>query len=277
LFVFFNFYSGGAHLGLLLEFSLPASAFASMALREILNLGLHNVQKQKQLYRNQERPSPLAANEINELQIKETHENPCRISEQPLSEMKNNPASTTSEFCPTLPLGKVKLESGTIEKQPSMDSLVGQPPQPIPCPPPTSEYQLQEIPKEEQVTIRNVPPATKKPLEEPQVKKEPAANERPSTITKHSSEDLQTNRVVVERSTSNLMPPSPPLSVNESLEEPQTKCIKQEPGISRTRSSTLIESCAEEPAKKKIKADPDAKPSNFKSIIYIDLASDEDD
>jgi hypothetical protein len=109
------------------------------------------------------------------------------------------------------------------------------------------------------------------------VKKEPAANEQPSTITKHSSEELQTNRVVVERSTSNLMPTSPPLSVNESLEEPQTKCIKQEPGISRTRSSTLIESCAEEPAKKKIKADPDAKPSNFKSIIYIDLASDEDD
>ena len=236
-----------------------------MALREILKLGMDIVQKQKQLDRSQERPSPLAANEINELQIKETHENPCRISEQPLSEMKNNPASTTSEFCPTLPLGKVKLESGTIEKQPSMDSLVGQPPQPIPCPPPTSEYQLQEIPKEEQVTILI------------QVKKEPASNERPSTITKHSSEELQTNRVVVERSTSNLMPPSPPLSVNESLEEPQTKCIKQEPGISRTRSSTLIESCPEEPAKKKIKADPDAKPSNFKSIIYIDLASDEED
>jgi hypothetical protein len=233
-----------------------------MALREILNLGMHNVQKQKQLDRSQERPSPLEANGINEPQIKETYENPCRINGKPLSEMKNNPASTTSEFCPALPLRKVKLESGTIEKQPLMDSLVGQPPQPIPCPPPTSEYQLQEIRKEEQVTIRT------------QVKKEPPAKERPSTITKDSSEELQKNRIVVEGSLSNQMPQ---LSVNDCLDEPQQKCVKEEPGISRTRLSTPIESCVEEPAKKKIKADPDAKPSNFKSIIYIDLASDEDD
>jgi hypothetical protein len=68
----------------------------------------------------------------------------------------------------------------------------------------------------------------------------------------------------------------PQLSVDEILKEPQTKCIKEEPGIRRTRSSTLIESCDEEPAEKKIKADPDAKPSNFKSIIYIDLVSDEE-
>nr|CAH0108172.1 unnamed protein product [Daphnia galeata] len=52
----------------------------------------------------------------------------------------------------------------------------------------------------------------------------------------------------------------------------------QLPDISRTRPST-IKACIEEPLKKKIKADPDAKPSNlsnFKSIIYIDLSSDEE-
>jgi hypothetical protein len=64
-----------------------------------------------------------------------------------------------------------------------------------------------------------------------------------------SSEELQKNRNVAELSMSNQMPQ---LSVNESLEEPQTKCIKEDPGISRTRSSTFIESCVEEPAKKKI-------------------------
>ena len=71
----------------------------------------------------------------------------------------------------------------------------------------------------------------------------------------------------------------PQLKVNECLNEPQTKYVKQEPGISRTRPST-IKACVEEPLKKKIKTDPDAKTSNlsnFKSIIYIDLSSNEED
>ena len=63
-----------------------------------------------------------------------------------------------------------------------------------------------------------------------------------------SSEELQKNRNVAESSLSN---PIPQLSVNECLDESQTKCVKEEPGIRRTRSSTLIESCIEEPAKKK--------------------------
>ncbi len=191
-------------------------------------------------------------------------DNLCRINEQPVSEINNSVLHSSS------PLRKIKLESGTLDKQPSMGSLVEQP---IPCPPSTSECQPKEIPLEKTVTIQNLQPATKKPFEEPQVKKEPAANEQPAAITKDSSEELQKNRSVLELSTSNQMLQ---LIKNESLEETQTKCVIEEPGIRRTRSSTLIESCTEEPAEKKIKADPDAKPSNFKSIIYIDLALDEE-
>jgi hypothetical protein len=75
----------------------------------------------------------------------------------------------------------------------------------------------------------------------------------------------------------------PQLIENECFDETQTKCVKEEPGINRTRPSTFIESCAEEPAEKKIKADPEAKQkefpskvSKFKSIIYVDLSSDEE-
>ena len=174
-----------------------------------------------------------------------------------------------------LKVDRDKTESGTLGKQPSIDSLVEQP---IPCPSSTSEsIQPKEIPLEKTGTIQNLPPATKKPLKETQVKKEPAANERPASNTKDSPEELQKNRSVLEISTSNLMPQ---LSVNECLQGTQTKCVKEELDIRRTRKSTLIKSCAEEPAEKKIKADPDAKPSKlskFKSIIYIDLLSDEED
>jgi hypothetical protein len=176
-------------------------------------------------------------------------DNLCRIDEQPVSEINNSVLHSPS------PLRNIKLESGTLDKQPSMDSLVEQP---IPCPPSTNECQPKESPIEMTDTIQNLQPATKKPCEEPQVKKEPAANEQPAAITKDSSEELQKNRSVLESCTSNQMPQ---LIKNESLEEPQTKCIKEEPGISRTRSSSLIDSCVEEPAIKKIKADTDANPS----------------
>jgi hypothetical protein len=173
-----------------------------------------------------------------------------------------------------LKVDRDKAKSGTLGKQPSIDSLVEQP---IPCPPSTSECQPKENMLEKTATIQNLPPATKKPFKETQLKKEPAANERPASNSKDSPEDLQKNRSVPEISTSNLMPQ---LSVNEGLQETQTKCVKEELGIRRTRKSTLIESCAEEPAEKKVKADPDTKPSKlskFKSIIYIDLLSDEQD
>ena len=108
--------------------------------------------------------------------------------------------------------------------------------------------------------LRKIKLATKKPSKDPQVNKEPEANVRPASITKDSPEELQKNRSFLERSTSNQMSQ---LSVNEILDEPQTKCIKEEPGIIGTRSSTPIKSCVEEPAKKKIKADLDANPSKL--------------
>ena len=134
-------------------------------------------------------------------------------------------------------------------------------------------------PKKAKAVSKKAPAAaTRKQMKETHVKKEPAANERPAAITKDSSEELQKNRIIVESS-----PSMPQLIENECFDETQTKCVKEEPGINRTRSSSLIESCAEEPAEKKIKADPEAKQkefpskvSKFKSIIYVDLSSDEE-
>jgi hypothetical protein len=186
-------------------------------------------------------------------------DNLCHIDEQPVSEINNSVLHSPS------PLRKIKLESGTFNKPPSMDSLVEQS---IPCAPSTSESQTKEIPLEMTETIQNLQPATEKSSEDPQVKKEPTANVQPVLITEHSSEELQKNRSVLQRNTLNQMPQ---MRVNEILEQEE----EEEPCISRTRSSTLIESCVEESAKKKIKADPDAKPSKFKSIIYIDLSSEE--
>ena len=136
-------------------------------------------------------------------------------------------------------------------------------------------------PKKAKAVSKKAPAAaTRKQTKKTQVKKEPAANEQPAAITKDSSEELQKNRIIVESSPSNQMPQ---LIKNECFDETQTKCVKEEPGINRTRSSTFIESCAEEPAEKKIKADPEAKQkefpskvSKFKSIIYVDLSSDEE-
>jgi hypothetical protein len=65
-----------------------------------------------------------------DLQMKmETNDNLCRISALLVSEINNSVlgSPSTSELCPALPLAKIKLESSTIEKNPSlsMDSFGG--------------------------------------------------------------------------------------------------------------------------------------------------------
>jgi hypothetical protein len=256
-----------------LEFNLPTFAFASMALREMLKMNITNTNENNQLNRSLKRP--LAAKEIiiNQPQIQKTDENPCRIT-APTPETNNfflgsRAGSATSELSQTSPLKKIKLESDTVDKQPPINSSVEQP---TSCPSSNSESQL-NLPLEQTATIENLPSSSPEKFQKLKVKLEQENFQQSSTITKDSSANPLKNRSVAELSLSNQMPQ---LSVDEILKEPQTKCIKEEPGIRRTRSSTLIESCDEEPAEKKIKADPDAKPSNFKSIIYIDLVSDEE-
>jgi hypothetical protein len=254
-----------------LEFNLPTFAFASMALREILKMDITNTYEDNQLDRSLKRP--LAAYEIiiKQPQIKKTAENPRRIT-APTPETNNfflcsRAASATSELSQASPLKKINLESDTVDKQPPINSSVEQP---TSCPSSNSESQL-NLPLEQTATIENLPSSSPEKFQKLKVKLEQENFQQSSTITKDSSANPLKNRSVAELSLSNQMPQ---LSVDEILKEPQTKCIKEEPGIRRTRSSTLIESCAEEPVKKKIKADPDAKPSkvsNFKSIIYIDL------
>jgi hypothetical protein len=164
-----------------------------------------------------------------------------------------------------------KVKPVAANKEPSINSSVEQPA--TSCPLSNSESQL-NLPLEQPAAIENLPSSSPEKFQQLKVKLEQENFQQSSKITKDSSEDPLKNRSVAELSLSNQMPQ---LSVDEILKEPQTKCIKEEPGIRRTRSSTLTESCDEEPAEKKIKTDPDAKPSNFKSIIYIDLASDEED
>jgi hypothetical protein len=153
LFILLTFYSG-AHLGVLLEFDLPAFGFASMALREILKMDkneetLKNPTPLREL--NQKRPA------ANALQIKETNDNPCpikTISEHPVSEIENCglDSPSTSGLCQASPPRKIKLESGALDKHLSMDSPLEQP---TPCPSSTSESQLNRITPEEHVTIQN--------------------------------------------------------------------------------------------------------------------------
>jgi hypothetical protein len=153
LFILFIFYSG-AHLGVVLEFDLPAFGFASMALREILKMDkneetLKNPTPLREL--NQKRPA------ANDLQIKETNDNPCpikTISEHPVSEIENCglDSPSTSGLCQASPPRKIKLESGALDKHLSMDSPLEQP---TPCPSSTSESQLNRITPEEHVTIQN--------------------------------------------------------------------------------------------------------------------------
>ena len=153
LFILFIFYSG-AHLGVVLEFDLPAFGFASMALREILKMDkneetLKNPTPLREL--NQKRPA------ANDQQLKETNDDLCpikTISEHPVSEIENSglDSPSTSGLCQASPPSKIKSEPGTLDKHLSMDRPVEQL---IPCPPSTSESQLNTITPEEPVTIQN--------------------------------------------------------------------------------------------------------------------------
>ena len=134
LLVLFLPYSG-AYLGLVLQFNLPAFASVSMALREILKKDINEATVENQnlwsgLCTNQKRPVGK------DLQIKETNDNLCRISALPVSKINN---SLLGFYSP-------------LDKQPSRDNLVEQP---IPCPPSTSESQLNTITPDEPVTIQN--------------------------------------------------------------------------------------------------------------------------
>jgi hypothetical protein len=278
LFLFFS--ADGEYLGLVLEFNLPTFAFASMALREMLKRDITNTYEENQLDRSLKRPLPANEIIINQPQMKKTDENPGRIT-APTPETNNfflgtRPAAATSELSQTSPLRKINLESDTVEKPSSTNSSVELP---TPCPSSNSESQL-NLPLEQPVTIDNLPSSSREKFKQFKAKWEQENFKHSSTTTKDSSEELQKNRMVLERSTSNQMNQ---LTVNECINESQTKCVKEEPGISRTRKSSLSESCAEEPAGKKIKTDPDAKQkefpskvSSFKCIIYIDLSSDEE-
>ena len=251
-----------------------------MALREMLKMNIMNSHERNQLDRSLKQP--LAAKEIiiNQPQIQKTDENPCRIT-APTPETNNfflgsRAGSATSELSQTSPLKKIKLESDTVNKQPPINSSVEQP---TSCPSSNSESQL-NLPLEQTATIENLPSSSREKFKQFKAKWEQENFKHSSTTTKDSSEELQKNRMVLERSTSNQMNQ---LTVTECINESQTKCVKEEPGISRTRKSSLSESCAEEPAGKKIKTDPDAKQkefpskvSSFKCIIYIDLSSDEE-
>jgi hypothetical protein len=140
-----------------LEFDLPAFGFASMALREILKMDkneetLKNTTPLREL--NQKRPA------ANDLQIKETNDNPCpikTISEHPVSEIENCDldSPSTSKLCQASSPSKIKLESGALDKHLLMDSPVEEL---IPCPPSINE----SPPKEKMDTIKNLQPATKK-------------------------------------------------------------------------------------------------------------------
>ena len=110
----------------MLEFDLPASGFASMVLREILKMEIK----------------------------KETIENPTPLREHPVSETENCglDSPSTSGLCQASPPSKIKSEPGALDKHLSMDRPVEQL---IPCPPSTSESQLNTITPEEPVTIQN--------------------------------------------------------------------------------------------------------------------------
>jgi hypothetical protein len=143
-----------------LEFDLPASGFASMALREILKMEMKKETIEiptPLLELNQNRPTAI------DLQIKETNGDLCpikTISEHPVSEIENCDldSPSTSKLCQASSPSKIKLESGALDKHLSMDSPVEQL---IPCAPSTNESQLKESPLEKMGTIQNLQPATK--------------------------------------------------------------------------------------------------------------------
>lgn len=311
----------GVYLGLVLEFSLPAFAWGTMALREILKMdmtaelrksskGFHStktkLKKQVRLNKvcpKQKRPSPLATNEAVEDQIKETKEKSC-MTDPPLSEssksfLEINQNRLESAASPLSKGKTLKPESGTVEKQPSIDNESFEEPLQTNriAEKPVASKQLVEQRKNQHqestsesrefeqkgtpATIENQTPATREPFEKPLLKEEPWTSKQSAPIATDFVEELQKNLIVLQPRTCQMSQPI----VNECLKEPQTN-VKIESGICQTPSSTFTESC-EEPEKKKIKLDTDQeeevliiqsyKGSKFKSIIYIDLISDQED
>jgi hypothetical protein len=320
--LFFFAFLEGAYLGLVLEFSLPAFAWGTMVLREILKMDMttelrkssngSHIAKNKvknqvclDILGLQERPLPLATKEALEDQIKETKEKSC-ITDQPLSESsksfldinQNRLESATSPLSKGKTLKEIKPESGTVEKQPSMDNESFEEPlqtNRIAEKPVASKKLVEQRKNQNQestsksrefelkgppATIENQTPATREPFEKPLLKEEPGTSKQ-SAIAIDFAEELQKNQIVLQPRT--CQKPQP--IVNEFLKEPHTN-VKVESGICQMHSSTFTESC-EEPEKKKIKLDTDqeeqvliiqsCKCSKFKSIIYIDLISDQED
>lgn len=305
----------GVYLGLVLEFSLPAFAWGTMVLREILKMDMTaelrkstegfrskktKLKKQVRLNKvcpRQEHPSPLATNKaLEEPQKKKRKEKPC-IADQPQSETskslldthRNRPESAASSLSNGHTLREMKLKSSTIEKQPSRDNESFEEPlrtkrfaekqvankhsvkqrknqDRSPSTTESRESQLKGITLEP-ATLDNPPPTTREPFKKPKLKQQ------------------KKNRIVLEPST--CQEPQP--TVNKCLKEPHTN-VKVEPGICQTNSSTFTESC-EEPEKKKTKLDPDtdqeeeeevliipsSKSTKFKSIMYVDLISEQED
>ncbi|EFX80697.1 hypothetical protein DAPPUDRAFT_318409 [Daphnia pulex] len=295
-----------------------------MALREILKMDMTaelrksskgfrskktKLKKQvrfNKVFSKQKRPSPLATKEAVEDQIKETKEKSC-MTDPPLSESsksfldinKNRLESATSPLSKGKTLREIKPESGTVEKQPSMDNESFEEPLQTNriAEKPVASKQLVEQHKNQNqestsksrefelkgtpATIENQTPATKEPFEKPLLKEEPGTSKQ-SAIATDLAEELQKNQIVLQPRT--CQKPQP--IVNEFLKEPQHTNVKVESGICQMHSSTFTESC-EEPEKKKIKLDTDqeeevliiqsCKCSKFKSIIYIDLISDQED
>ncbi|XP_046633318.1 pseudouridylate synthase 7 homolog isoform X2 [Daphnia pulicaria] len=314
----------GVYLGLVLEFSLPAFAWGTMALREILKMDMTaelrksskgfrckktKLKKQVRLNKvcpKQKRPSPLETKEAVEDQIKETKEksgmtNPL-LSESSKSFLdinQNRLESAASPLSKGKTLRDIKPESGTVEKQPSIDNESFEEPLQTNriAEKPVASKQLVEQRKNQHqestsesrefelkgtpATIENQTPETREPFEKPLLKEEPGTSKQSAPIATDFVLELQKNLVVLQPHTCQ----KSQSIVNECLKEPQTN-VKVESGICQMHSSAFTKSC-EEPEKKKIKLDTDqeeevlitqsCKGSKFKSIIYIDIISDQED
>jgi hypothetical protein len=317
--LFFFAFLEGAYLGLVLEFSLPAFAWGTMALRELLKMDiiaeLRNStiareklkNRLKRLRPSQKVPSPLATKEVlEEPQLKKIREKPC-IANQPLPETimsfldinQNRPEAAASPLSKGKTIREIKPESDTVEKQPSIDNESFEEPlrtkriaekqvtskqllekrknqDPSPSTSESRESKLKGTP----ATLENLPPTTREPFEKPLLKEEPGTSKQSAPIATDFTEERQKNLIVLQPRTCQKTQPI----VNECLKEPQTN-VKVESGICQMHSSTFTESC-EEPEKKKIKLDTDqeevliiqsSKSTKFKSIMYIDLISDQED
>jgi len=232
----------GAYLGLVLELSLPfPGTIGTMALREILKMDMTANLRMKHLREN-------------ELGPRQQHSSPLatkRIFEESQMKKTNENPCTTDQ--PLSEISKSFLD--TNGNRPESAAKIQD------RSPSTSESRVSQLKgiTLEPAIFENLPPATRE------------------------TEELQKNQIILELRTCQRSQPT----VNGYLKEPQTNVKKEQPGISQTHSSKFIESC-EEPVEKKIKIDHTTnteevsiiqpiKVSKFKSIIYIDLTSDQED